>query len=91
MDPKVIDSYGNWMLVFDAERNEFSIDTVRGSIKLEVSETPNKKLQVFASFRSYDWFDSSILKDYIEELTMANEAMERFQSSIDFYSYEYDL
>ena len=91
MDKKVIDKYGSWGLVFDKKTKSFSINSHSDSIDMEVSETPERKLKVFASLKTCDWFDRSILEDYIKEMAMANEAMERFQSSIDFYSYENDL
>ena len=91
MDKKVIDKYGSWELVFDKKTKSFSINSYSDSIKLEVSETPEKKLQVFASLKTCDWFARDILEDYIKEMAMASEVMERFQFSIDFYSYKYDL
>lgn len=91
MDKKVIDKYGSWELVFDEKTKSFSINSHSNSIDMEVSETPERKLQVFASLKTCDWFDRSILEDYIKEMSMAGEAMNIFQLSIDFYSYENGL
>ena len=91
MDKKVIDKYGNWELVFDKKTKSFSINSHSDSIDMEVSETPERKLKVFASLKTCDWFDRDILDDYIKEMAMASEAMATFQFSIDFYSYENDL
>lgn len=91
MDKKVIDKYGSWELVFDKKTKSFSINSHSDSIDMEVSETPEGKLHVFASLKTCDWFDRSILEDYIKEMSMASEAMTIFQFSIDFYSYEYNL
>lgn len=91
MDKKVIDKYGSWELVFDKKTKSFSINSHSDSIDMEVSETPENKLKVFASLKTCDWFDRSILEDYIKEMAMASEAMNIFQFSIDFYSYENDL
>lgn len=91
MDKKVIDKYGSWELVFDEKTKSFSINSHSNSIDMEVSETPERKLQVFASLKTCDWFDRSILEDYIKEMSMASEAMNIFQFSIDFYSYENGL
>lgn len=91
MDKKVIDKYGNWELVFDKKAKSFSINSHSDSIDMEVSETPEGKLQVFASLKTCDRFDRSILEDYIKEMAMASEAMTVFQFSIDYYSYENDL
>lgn len=91
MDKKVIDKYGSWELVFDKKTKSFSINSHSNSIDMEVSETPERKLQVFASLKTCDWFDRSILEDYIKEMSMASEAMNMFQLSIDFYSYENGL
>lgn len=91
MDKKVIDKYGSWELVFDKKTKSFSINSHSDSINMEVSETPEGKLQVFASLKTCDWFDRDILEDYIKEMAMASEAMTIFQFSIDFYSYENDL
>lgn len=91
MDKKVIDKYGSWELVFDKKTKSFSIDSHSDSIDMEVSETPEGKLQVFASLKTCDWFARDILEDYIKEMSMASEAMTIFQFSIDFYSCKNDL
>ena len=54
MDKKVIDKYGSWELVFDKKTKSFSINSHSDSINMEVSETPEGKLQVFANLKTCD-------------------------------------